>query len=79
MPAHGEAYELRSNGSKDAQVSVNRNLSPNTDANLTSKQKESQRINEVLTSTTRIRRLFSEAQLFAFALTFMSTWVGMNT
>ena len=27
----------------------------------------------------KIRRLFSFPQLFAFSLTFMSTWEGMNT
>jgi hypothetical protein len=34
---------------------------------------------ENLESITRIRRLFSFSQLFAFSLTFMSTWEGMNT
>lgn len=34
---------------------------------------------ENLDSVTRIRRLFSFAQIFAFSLTFMSTWEGMNT
>src|ERR1700710_391968 len=34
---------------------------------------------ENLESITKIRRLFSFSQLFAFSLTFMSTWEGMNT
>ncbi|KPI43354.1 putative amino-acid permease [Cyphellophora attinorum] len=34
---------------------------------------------ENLASITRIRRLFNFSQLFAFSLTFMSTWESMNT
>ena len=34
---------------------------------------------ESLESIVKIRRLFSFSQLFAFSLTFMSTWEGMNT
>lgn len=34
---------------------------------------------ESLDSIVKIRRLFSFSQLFAFSLTFMSTWEGMNT
>ncbi|ETN41421.1 uncharacterized protein HMPREF1541_03356 [Cyphellophora europaea CBS 101466] len=79
MAAHGEAYELRSTG-KDISVTADRNPSPQSESGATSKQETlTNRQHEGLSNSTRIRRLFSEAQLFAFALTFMSTWVGMNT
>lgn len=34
---------------------------------------------QTLESVTRVRRLFNFSQIFAFSLTFMSTWEGMNT
>lgn len=34
---------------------------------------------KTLESVTRVRRLFNFSQIFAFSLTFMSTWEGMNT
>jgi hypothetical protein len=79
MSAHAAAYEL-STQTKDSKVSVDGQDSPHAQTNGTSRHAAAtQHQHESLASTTRIRRLFSEAQLFAFALTFMSTWVGMNT
>jgi len=77
MATRGQVYELGL-VKKDGHVSVERRNSPQSGARL--KQEPLTKSNDdSLTSTTRLRRLFNEAQLFAFSLTFMSTWVGMNT
>jgi hypothetical protein len=84
MALRGEAYELRATG-KDPHINVD-GLSHRHDADSDEKvesYKQRPRVvganGEDLDSVTRIRRLFNFSQIFAFSLTFMSTWEGMNT
>ena len=80
MASH-EAYELHSIG-KDTNASATHRHVHDSDEKLKSDHNRPTiigRDGENLDSVTRIRRLFSFAQIFAFSLTFMSTWEGMNT
>ena len=86
MAPHNEAYELRVTGKEDNMNDVaNRFPHHNTASDDKAEYGSKQRMpliganGENLVSVTRIRRLFSFPQIFAFSLTFMSTWEGMNT
>ncbi len=79
---HGEAYELHK-VDKDAQRMVNRYTNRKSDDKSATGHAAASEIvhapGQNLESVTRVRRLFSFSQIFAFSLTFMSTWEGMNT
>lgn len=76
MENHNGAIEMRKMG-KDVQTSVDDYSPKKQGADVPAAPVGAH--GESLESITKIRRLFSFSQLFAFSLTFMSTWEGMNT
>ncbi|OAG37287.1 hypothetical protein AYO21_08472 [Fonsecaea monophora] len=81
MSDHSEAYELHK-VDKDVQLTVNRFANHKTSDHAESGYGAASNVGgngQTIESVTRVRRLFSFSQIFAFSLTFMSTWEGMNT
>lgn len=86
MAPDNGAYELRVTGKEDNMNDVAHRISHyNTTSDDKVEYGSKQRMpliganGENLVSVTRIRRLFSFPQIFAFSLTFMGTWECMNT
>ena len=80
MAKPAESHELLTT-SKEANVAVGRSFDGRSPEKSPAPSPEIMldRDAENVDRVTRIRRIFNFSQLFWFSLTFMSTWIGMNT